>query len=292
MKRIFALLLVTIIGISLAACGGESSNQQSNYDNDNSYAYDYDDDYDYVDEDTSMVSEVCYISNRTVQDDEDGYTFLFSFLDANENEIKAPATVKLKIVNDAGATVYNATKNVTESDFSTWSNRLSGKSWLQAAIYIKFSEITKGTVENGKLYYQITSSSGISFDEFTLDVDGLPIKGSTITLPSVPQTIHDYDYDNDIETSVKITNIRYEISGDDLYIYFTGEKTYDDEGGGYSRSCNVGWKLYDSEGYIKESGIFYSPAIRVGEKFKDEKGYAWDVISPGESYKLVIENVD
>jgi hypothetical protein len=53
----------------------------------------------------------------------------------------------------------------------------------------------------------------------------------------------------------------------------------------------VGWKLYDSEGYIVDSGIFYSPKIAVGEKFRDEVEYAWDVIKPGEIYTLVISNV-
>lgn len=77
-----------------------------------------------------------------------------------------------------------------------------------------------------------------------------------------------------------------------MYIYFTGEKTYDSEGSKYSQSCKVGWKLYDSEGYILDSGMFYSPNIAVGEKFRNEKECAWDVIKPGETYKLVISSVD
>lgn len=299
MKRIGILGLTICLLLTVTACDDLSSNTGG----------DRDDSYDDItttttffddtnggsgdNDDVVLTPSVHYIHNRTVQDnDNKGYTFLFSFLDENENEIKAPATVKLRIVNDAGATVYNATKDITEDDFSTWSNRLSGQSWLQAAIYINFSEITAGTTENGKLYYQITTLSGASFDEFDLTIDDLPLKGNKITLPSVPKVIHDYDYRNDVETSVKITNITYEISGDDLYIYFTGEKTYDDEGSGYSRSCNVGWKLYDSENYIVDSGTFYSPAIKVGEKFRNEKCYAWDVIVPGENYRLEIENVD
>jgi hypothetical protein len=63
------------------------------------------------------------------------------------------------------------------------------------------------------------------------------------------------------------------------------------EGDRYSSTCVVGWKLYDSEGYIVDSGIFYSPKIAVGEKFRDEVEYAWDVIKPGEIYTLVISNV-
>ena len=293
-----AIVLIIALIIGIASCNGSSDNDANNNVDYNDVSDDNNNDYDNNNNNnnnfgTTDIQRVEYISNRKLQDNDDkGYVFLFSFLDQNEKEMKSAATIKLRIVNDAGATVYTSTKNVTESDFSTWSNRISGQSWLQAAIYINFSEITKGTAEKGRFYYQITSASGVSFDEFDLSIDGLPVKGASVTMPSLPKIIHDYDYSNSIETSVKITNIRYEISGDDLYLYFTGEKTYDDEGSKYSRSCNVGWKLYDADGYIIDSGTFYSPAIRVGEKFRDEKEYVWDAIRPGESYKLVIENVD
>ena len=120
----------------------------------------------------------------------------------------------------------------------------------------------------------------------------MPVKPTKIILPTLPEIISDYSYSGSKKSSVKITNITYEISDDDLYLYFTGEKIYDSEGNKYSRSCNVGWKLYDLDGYILDSGTFYSPAIAVGEKFRDEDERIYGVIKPGETYKLVISSVD
>ncbi len=236
-----------------------------------------------------------YISNRSINhDDNKGYFyFLFSFKDGNENEIKFGATVKIRIVNSENETVYSKTHTVTEKDFGTWENKYYNKKWLAASIYIYDADITLGSSKSGKIYYTITASDGTSWDEYSLDIsDDLPVKQTTIILPTLPDTIADFSYSGKTTSAVKITNITYEISDDDLYFYFTGEKTYDVEGNKYSRSCVVGWKLYDSEGYIVDSGTFYSPNIAVGEKFRDEKEYAWDVIKPGETYTLVISNVD
>lgn len=236
-----------------------------------------------------------YISNRSInhKDDLGYFYFLFSFLDEDENEIKAGATVDIRIVNSADETVYVKTHKVTEKNFGTWQNKLYNKKWLAASIYIYDTDIAPGTSDSGKLYYTITSADGISWDEYSLDINGdLPLKETTVILPTLPVTIYDYTYKGDVDSSVRITNITYEISGDDLYFYFTGEKTYDAEGDRYSQSCAVGWKLYDSEGYIVESGTFYSPNIAVGEKFRDEKEYAFGVIRPGETYTLVISSVD
>ena len=235
-----------------------------------------------------------YISNRSINhDDNNGYFyFLFSFLDENDNEMKCGATVKIRIVNSKNETVYSKTHTVTEKDFGIWENKYYNEEWLAASIYIHDSDITPGLSTSGKIYYTITASDGSYWKECSLDISGdLPVKQAKIILPTLPKTITEFSYSGNVYSTVKITNITYEISDDDLYIYFTGEKTYDMEGDRYSSTCVVGWKLYDSEGYIVDSGTFYSPKIAVGEKFRDEEDYAWDVIEPGEVYTLVISNV-
>lgn len=236
-----------------------------------------------------------YISNRSINhNDNEGYFyFLFSFLDEDEKEIKYGATVDIKIVNSENETVYSKKHTVTENDFGTWENKFYNKQWLAASIYIYDKDIAPGSSKSGKFYYKITLTNGASWDEYSLDIsDDLPLKTTTIILPTLPDTIYDYSYSGKIISAVKITDITYEIRDEDLYIYFTGEKTYDAEGDKYSRSCVVGWKLYDSEGYVVDSGTFHSSHIAVGEKFKNEKDYAWDIIKPGETYTLVISNVD
>lgn len=239
------------------------------------------------------AKKVEWISNRQIDDIEDKKHFrlTFSLKDDSENYLKVPVVVEIEIVNDNGETVYKAIKLVKTSDYSGWSNTY-GKQWTAAAIYINYSDITSGTSEKGTVSFKVYNDY-VSFDTSTLTIyDNLPLKPTTIILPTLPQTIHDYSYSNKVSSSVKITNITYEISGDDIYFYFTGEKTYDANGAKYSQSCKIGWKLYDADGYVVESDTFYSPQIAEGEKFRNEIEYAWDVVKPGETYTLVISNVD
>ena len=236
------------------------------------------------------ANAVYYISQRQVwhQDDEGRYVLVFSLMDSSENELTAPAVVEIRITNDAGETVYTATKTVKSSDFTTWSYNNGAVKKLQATIYIYDSEIRQGKSADGDIYFTVYNDGYFSFDESRLSIEDLPEKGTTILLPTLPTVIHDYNYDKSIDSSVKVTNITYEVSGDDLYIYFTGEKTYDERGNSYSQSCKIGWKLYDSEGYVVASGTCYSDAIAVGEKFRNQKEYAWDCITTGETYTLEI----
>ena len=239
------------------------------------------------------AKKVEWISERDIDnlEDEQQFRLMFSLKDENENWLKVPVVVTIKITNNDGKIVYKATKIVRVSDYSGWTNGY-GKQWTAAAVYIPYSDIEPSTSDAGTVSFEVYNDY-VSFDTSTLTISsGLPLKSTKIILPSLPKVIHDYYYDDRIDSSVKITNITYEVRGDDLYFYFTGEKTYDAEGNNYSQSCKVGWKLYDSDGYIVSSGTFYSPNIAVGEKFRDEKEYAWDVIKPGETYTLKISSVD
>ncbi len=241
-----------------------------------------------------VIDTVNWLSQRQIwhQDDENRYVLVFCLGNYDEEQIAAPATVEIKIKNDSGEIVYSATKSVTTSDYSKWYYNNGAVEKYQATIYINDSEITYGDVDSGNIYFTVYNTGHFSFDESVLRVDQLPVKPTTIILPTLPDTIADFSYSGKTTSAVKISNITYEINDNDLYIYFSGEKTYDVEGNKYSRACVVGWKLYDSDGYIVDSGTFYSPNIAVGEKFRNEKAYAWDVIKPGETYTFVISNVD
>lgn len=112
-----------------------------------------------------------------------------------------------------------------------------------------------------------------------------------ITLPKFPATVQDYSYTDEINATISITNITYEVvSNDYIILYFTGEKTYDVEGENYDRSSSITWKLYDSEGYVVEDGTVFTPNIAVGDKFKDEEDYIFKSIDPEETYELVISS--
>ena len=105
-----------------------------------------------------------------------------------------------------------------------------------------------------------------------------------ITTP-LPKEFHNYNYKNNITDTINITDVTYSIeerySGDyKLILYFTGEKTYDASGSGQSRTAKVSIKITDSDGYVVESGTFYSPSLKIGDKFRNEEKIIWD-LKPG-----------
>lgn len=94
----------------------------------------------------------------------------------------------------------------------------------------------------------------------------------------LPKEFSDFYSDGDVRSTVNITEVTYDFKpypmSDDEYtltFYFTGEKTYDIKGAGQSRSAHLGIKIYDTEGYVVDNESFYSPALSVGDKFRNEE---------------------
>ncbi len=108
---------------------------------------------------------------------------------------------------------------------------------------------------------------------------------------SLPETINYYSGSN-IQSSCQVTAVSFEVSGDDLKILMTGKKTYDSKGSGQSASCKIGWKLYNSQNYVVDDGTLYTNSLAVGEGFLNASDTAYDILVPGESYRLVIMNVN
>ncbi len=120
-----------------------------------------------------------------------------------------------------------------------------------------------------------------------------PLQGCTITLDEVlPQTISYYTSGDVLQSSCLVTEVRFEVDGDDLTLYMTGEKTYDSRGEGQSDRCKIGWKLYDANNYVVADGTLSTLSIAIGEGFLDAVDTAYDCIKPGESYRVVLLNVN
>jgi len=97
---------------------------------------------------------------------------------------------------------------------------------------------------------------------------------------ALPRTLTCSDWGT-ITTKTLITGFDYKVEMDEydnghfyhkITLYFTGEKLYDREGSGYSRECTIGYKLYDSDGYMIASGNASTADIKEGEKFRDWPG--------------------
>ncbi len=112
----------------------------------------------------------------------------------------------------------------------------------------------------------------------------------------LPEVLTDYDYKDNIDSVCKITNFEYEISDythqeeQTATLYFTGEKVHDKNGENYSSAVHISWKLYDEEDYVVDSGTALSTDLKIGEKFKKAKTYAFDLL-PG-TYYLELLNTD
>ena len=119
-----------------------------------------------------------------------------------------------------------------------------------------------------------------------------------ITLPELPIEVNTY-YNGALEETVKILSMKlinatyHSPESSYLEISWSGEKTYDIQGNSHSSKCRIGWKLYDSEGFVLDSGTSYSSgAVEVGEKFKDSIFNMLLSLDPNETYTLVILNVE
>lgn len=150
-----------------------------------------------------------------------------------------------------------------------------------------------------KIYVEIEDSNGVTEKAwFVLDIveeqeEEDKLEGCTITVKtSLPQTISYYTSSGTKQSSCSVTDISFEVSGDDLYIYFTGTKTYDSRGSGQSDNCRIGWKLYDSNNNVIASGTAYTLSLATGEGFLKTKDTAYNCITAGETYYLVIMNVN
>ena len=151
------------------------------------------------------------------------------------------------------------------------------------------------------IYVELRDSNGVTRSAF-FKVNVKPLEeqpeedrlnGCTITCQtSLPKTLYYYSYSGSISSGCSVTDVSFEVSGDDLYIYFTGKKTYDANGSGQSASCKISWKLYDSKNNVVDAGTAYTVSLATGEGFLNTRAIAYNCITPGETYYIVLLNTN
>ena len=120
--------------------------------------------------------------------------------------------------------------------------------------------------------------------------------GTKFILPSTPTTISDGSYSRC--TVEKITLSRETGYGYVTYkLTFLLKSTYHKNGSSYSDSARFGWKLYDEDGLVVDSGTGYSDAqIKVGEKSKTTITFTIGgsfsySLDPDKTYTLVLLDI-
>ena len=204
---------------------------------------------------------------------------------------KANVLINVKISNNS-TIVYEQAFHISTSDFYEMT-RSSGAVELRAKIIINKSDITPGAKEIGNFSFTCYGEKGSNLTAITYNVNnmpGLPQLQTTLNIPTLPKTIYNKSYSGTTNQMLKVTDITYEVSGTTMYIYFSGEKTFDIEGDNYSRIFKIGFKLYDSNGNVVDSGTIYVTALSVGDKFANTKEIVYG-ITLGENYTLELIDV-
>lgn len=118
-----------------------------------------------------------------------------------------------------------------------------------------------------------------------------------IKLPNTPTSISYLSSSNKKYTTSNITSVtgkvNYYYSSANYYTYdvtIKGSCTYNVDGNSKSSTMRIGYKLYDAEGYVVDSGVIYTETVAVGEKFSVTKTLY--ELNPGENYKMVFLNVN
>ena len=114
-----------------------------------------------------------------------------------------------------------------------------------------------------------------------------------VELPTLPLTVSD---GYTISKIVSIEKHTYFYTEDKSYaksiLTFKIQKTWDKKDESYSRRCQIGYKLYDSNSIVIKSGTIYTEEICVGEQSIEELVIYKNDIPEGQGCRLVLLNVD
>lgn len=211
------------------------------------------------------------------------YSVFFGLLDENDQPVSADVDVDIRIVNDEDEEIYSATKSVLPDDYGYYTSQAVGEEYL-AEIRIPASELMAGKSSNGKVYLTVYKGNTVRFDEVNCNaVYCLPVKDVQVTFDSFPINLNVMDYMGNPSSVIQIQGADYKFDAEylpQLSIMIRGEKMSGDSNSGYDV---ISYKLYDSAGYMVDSGNIYLSSLSAGDKFKDDSVIIYDVL-PGESY--------
>ena len=211
------------------------------------------------------------------------YSLFFGLADKNDKPLSADVDVDIRIVNDENEEVYTGTKSVSAGDFGYYTSQSAGEQYL-ANVRIPSTEISAGKSASGKVFFTVYKGNSVAFDEVNCDVlNCLPIEDVQVTFDSFPLELKMKDFMGGTASVIQIQGAEFKFDKDyspQLTITITGEKKSGSSDSGYDM---ISYKLYDSAGYLVDSGNIYLPSLSAGDKFKDDSVVIYD-ITPGESY--------
>ena len=235
----------------------------------------------------TSVSEIETLKGWSFQYNEgtDDYSVFFALLTKSDRYVSADVDVDIRIVNDDGVEVYKSTHSVTKDDFGYYTSQVAGEEYL-ANVRIPASQINAGTNANGKVYLTVYKGDFLRFDEVNCTaLYCLPIMDTYLVAEGLPAEINVKGYDGKSESKIKIEAVTYTYDKEytsQLKITVTGSKTFGETSSFYD---TIAYKIYDSDGYMVDSGHVFLRNLTAGDKFKDDSIVVYDVI-PGETYTI------
>jgi len=292
MKKIIVVVLVIVLMFSFVGCAdiplSVESVQEETYNNEINL------DDSSVEELSEENTAVEYISDRDVQYDDTNkhHIVFFGLQDGSSNYISANGTASITITDETNTTLYEKEIPFTADDFTDWSNQYWDSQKYLCGLYIKDSDLQGSASSSGSLSLAVTLDDGTSFDAKILSISDLPSLSVKVNLPKIPSTYKDMRYSSYTST-IQITKLEYksEVNYDGeatLYFDVILKLVSKTDNTNESSNVNVGYKLYDSEGIVVDSGHIYSDPLAIGESSKDTLNI-YD-LDPRDTYTLKFEN--
>lgn len=215
---------------------------------------------------------------------------------------KKPKLNKSKIFLVIGKTYILKVKNNKKKVIWQTKNKKIATVSSKGKVKAKKAGTTKiiAKVSNKKLVCKITvnKKTAVSKNKANVSASSPDGKNTTARITpkeyvkiAVPILPSKYLYNNDEFT---VSDIRIEQSHsnafnyNEVYVYFSGQKSSDSLGESHNFPIVINWKLYSLSGAVIESGFAMTPSISVGDKFENVKSVI-SLTLPNGSYRLGIE---
>ena len=216
------------------------------------------------------MDKIGFISDRRVQYNEaqGQYIVFFGLKDNDKNYTYASGIASITIKDEKQNVLLSKEIAFTKGDFTDWNNQSWDTSRYLCGLYINRAEIAGSTSINGTLGLKVTLDNGIWFEETSLSITSLPEKQLQIMLPELPVSIADYNYSYTSYCEVRKISYTNQISYNgtatitlEMIVTLTGKTAYQNR----SDTTQIGYKLFDSDGIVVDSGNIFVTPLAVGE---------------------------
>ena len=286
MKKTISLMLALVMCLSLCACVQVPQNEGSGTESKPSITP--------TQTSHQKDNKIGYISDRRVQYNKqnDQYIVFFGLKTEAKEYTSSAGTAEIVIKDDGGEILYEKNISFNKNDFTSWTNTSWDSSRYLCGLYINRSDLQGAASSSGKLSLKVVLDDGTWFEAEQLYITDLPAISVNIILPEIPSTYKDTRYSSYTAT-VQVSKLEYNTT-----INYDGTATLKvnvvlkllSKSGKTNESSTVcvGYKLYDSDGVVVDSGHIYSNPIAVGEASKED--FIIYDLNPRETYKLVFSN--